>query len=81
MNKKGKKYFEEIVQYSFRELLEVELGDTVQFLDTYIYIEFDEPNDKFRIEYPSDDALNQMDTDDIWLYILENIIIKKYGEI
>ena len=60
--------------------MNLELGDAVQFLDDYIYIEFSEPNDKYRITYPPQDIRDGYSVWYFYVYILEQIVRRKYGE-
>jgi|GEM_PF-4548096 len=73
----------EIREY-FKIAMKIELEDSPQILDDYLYIEFDNyaiSDMKFRIPYPIDkEAFLEMNKADRMLFILTAIMRAKFGE-
>lgn len=73
----------EIKEY-FKNAMNIELEDSPQILDDYLYIEFDNDSiggTKFRISYPLDKKhFLDMNKADRMLFILTAIMRKKFGE-
>ena len=77
---KTKRVEMEMYMENLFDTIKVKLGDNIQFLEDYIYVEFDEPNDKYRIKYPPQDIIESFTFWEFYVYILEQIVGRKYGE-
>ena len=79
MDKNRREMMETHIENLF-DTIGVKLGDNVQFLDDYIYVEFDEPNDKYRMKYPPSMLVDGYSFWDFYVYILEQIVRRKYTD-